>query len=200
MYGFCMNATEICGCGILRITIIVNSFTCCLFETTTTDIRIYLRTKYSQLRLCLPNRLWSILHIILHQSMALVRARKPLLHQGCEHIYSCVVWDFKVILQFSLSNGSVFALWFPKSTDVHVSWGFPGGASGKEPICQCRRYKRYGLDPWARKISWKGEHGNPLQYPCLRNPMDVGARWALVHRIPKSWTQCKWLSTAHESL
>ena len=24
--------------------------------------------------------------------------------------------------------------------------GFPGGASGKEPICQCRRCKRQGLD------------------------------------------------------
>ena len=161
MYYFCTNATEICGCGIPWITISVNSFACCLFETTTTnDILIHLRTKYSQLRLCLPNRLWSILHIILHQSMALVRARKPLLHQGCEHIYSCVVWDFKVILQFSLRNGSVHAPWIPNSADVHVSWGFPGGASGKEPICQCRRYKRYGFDTWSRKI-WRGEHGNP---------------------------------------
>ena len=34
----------------------------------------------------------------------------------------------------------------------------------------------------------EGEHGNPLQYPCLENPMDRGAWWALIHRIPKSWT------------
>ena len=27
-------------------------------------------------------------------------------------------------------------------------------ASGKESTCQCRRYKRYGLGPWFRKISW----------------------------------------------
>ena len=26
--------------------------------------------------------------------------------------------------------------------------GFPGGASGKEPICQCRRLKRRGFSPW----------------------------------------------------
>ena len=32
--------------------------------------------------------------------------------------------------------------------------GFPGGASGKEPICQCRRYKRRGLNPWVEKIPW----------------------------------------------
>ena len=32
--------------------------------------------------------------------------------------------------------------------------GFPGGISGKEFACQCRRWKRCGLDPWVRKISW----------------------------------------------
>ena len=32
--------------------------------------------------------------------------------------------------------------------------GFPGGTSGKEPIWQCRRYKRRGYDPWVRKIPW----------------------------------------------
>ena len=30
---------------------------------------------------------------------------------------------------------------------------FPGGASGKEPACQCRRRKRLGFDPWVGKIS-----------------------------------------------
>ena len=33
--------------------------------------------------------------------------------------------------------------------------GFPGGACGKEPACQCRRHKRFGFDPWVRKIPWK---------------------------------------------
>ena len=27
-----------------------------------------------------------------------------------------------------------------------------------------------------------GRHGNPLQYPCLENPMDRGAWQARVHR------------------
>ena len=30
-----------------------------------------------------------------------------------------------------------------------------GGASGKEPSCQCRRQKRLGLDPWLGKIPWR---------------------------------------------
>ena len=29
---------------------------------------------------------------------------------------------------------------------------FPGGNSGKEPACQCRRCKRCVFDPWVRKI------------------------------------------------
>ena len=32
---------------------------------------------------------------------------------------------------------------------------FPGGASGKDPTCQCRRRKRRGFDPWVGKILWK---------------------------------------------
>ena len=31
----------------------------------------------------------------------------------------------------------------------------PGGASGKEPACQCRRHKRCRFDPWVGKIPWK---------------------------------------------
>ena len=31
----------------------------------------------------------------------------------------------------------------------------PGSASGKEPSCQCRRPKSYGLDPWVRKFPWR---------------------------------------------
>ena len=34
--------------------------------------------------------------------------------------------------------------------DIHVC--FPGGASGKEPACQCRRHKRHRLHPWVGKI------------------------------------------------
>ena len=32
---------------------------------------------------------------------------------------------------------------------------FLGGTSGKEPACQCRRFKRHGFDPWVGKISWR---------------------------------------------
>jgi len=56
------------------------------------------------------------------------------------------------------------------------------------------RCKRCGFDPWVGKIPWR-RHGNPLQYSCLENPMDRGAWWATVHRVTKSRTLVKRLST-----
>ena len=32
---------------------------------------------------------------------------------------------------------------------------FPGGSSGKEPACQCRRRKKCRFDPWVKKIPWR---------------------------------------------
>ena len=29
-------------------------------------------------------------------------------------------------------------------------------------------------------------NGNPLQYSCLKNPMDKGAWWATIHGVEKS--------------
>ena len=60
--------------------------------------------------------------------------------------------------------------------------GFPGGASGKEPTCQCWRCR---FNPWVGRSPGEG-HGNPLQYSCLENPMDRGAQWAIVHRVTES--------------
>ena len=46
-------------------------------------------------------------------------------------------------------------------------------------------------DTWylGREDSPWEENGNPLQYSCLRNPMDRGAWQAAVHGVAKSWTQ-----------
>ena len=32
---------------------------------------------------------------------------------------------------------------------------FPGGASGQESTCQCRRCQRREFNPWVRKIPWR---------------------------------------------
>ena len=62
--------------------------------------------------------------------------------------------------------------------------GFPGGASGKESASNAGDL---GSIPGSGGSPGEG-HGNPLQYSCLENPMDIGAWWATVHRITKSQT------------
>ena len=60
--------------------------------------------------------------------------------------------------------------------------GFPGGTSGKEPACQCRARKRCGSTAELGRSPGGGQ-GNPLQYSCLENLMDIGAWWATVHGV-----------------
>ena len=50
--------------------------------------------------------------------------------------------------------------------------------------------REIGLMPGLGRSS-RGEHGNPLQYPCLENPMNRGAWEATVHGVTKSWTRLK---------
>ena len=75
--------------------------------------------------------------------------------------------------------------------------GFPGGASGKEPACQCRRLKTHGFDPWVGKIPWRRKW-QPTAVFLLENPMDRGAWQPTVHRIAKSRTWLQRLSAARD--
>ena len=63
--------------------------------------------------------------------------------------------------------------------DIRPPWWF----SGKESACQGGRY---GFIPVLGRSPGEG-NGNPLQYSCLRNLVDRGARWATVHGAAKSW-------------
>ena len=53
-----------------------------------------------------------------------------------------------------------------------MNLGFPGGASGKEPACQCRLDIRDLCSIPGLGRSPGGGHGDTLQYSCLENPMD----------------------------
>ena len=52
-----------------------------------------------------------------------------------------------------------------------------------------------GLIPGSGRFP-EGGHGNPLQDSCLENPMDMRAWQATVHRVTKSQTQLKQLSSS----
>ena len=65
--------------------------------------------------------------------------------------------------------------------------GFPGGSNSKDSGDQ-------GSIPGSGKPPGEG-NGYPLQYSCLENSIDRRAWWATIHRITKSLTRLKWLST-----
>ena len=58
-------------------------------------------------------------------------------------------------------------------------WCFPGV---KNTPANTGDIRDMGLIPGLER-SPGGEHGNPLQYSCLENPMDRGAWWAIVHGV-----------------
>ena len=51
--------------------------------------------------------------------------------------------------------------------------GLSCGASGKESICQYRKHKRHGFDPWVWKIPWR-KKWQPLLCSRLENPTTRG--------------------------
>ena len=57
----------------------------------------------------------------------------------------------------------------------------------KNPPANARGVSDVDLIPGSGRSPGVG-HGNPLQYPCLENPMDKGAWKATVHRVTKSQT------------
>ena len=71
-------------------------------------------------------------------------------------------------------------------------WGFAGCPTGKDPTCQCRTHKRCSSIPGSGRCHREG-HGNPLQYFCLKNPIDRGA-W--LYSIG-SWLRHHWRDLVH---
>ena len=53
--------------------------------------------------------------------------------------------------------------------------GFPGGTSGKEPACQCRRHKRYGIQSLDGKDPLKESTVTHSSILFMENPMNRGA-------------------------
>ena len=65
---------------------------------------------------------------------------------------------------------------------------FPGGASGKEPGCQCKRCTRCRFDPWVGKIPWKRAwQPTPVFLPGkshAQRSLEDYSPW-----VAKSWTE-----------
>ena len=61
---------------------------------------------------------------------------------------------------------------------------FLDGSVGKESTCNAGDAGHVGSIPGLRR-SRGGENGNPLQYSCLKSPMDRGVWQATVHGAAK---------------
>ena len=57
------------------------------------------------------------------------------------------------------------------------------------------------IHSWVGRSPGEG-NGNPLQYSCLKNPMDRGAWWATVHGVTKSqaWLSDRGDTYAHKDI
>ena len=72
-------------------------------------------------------------------------------------------------------------LWFIILVNINT-WTSFRGSDGKESACNAGDL---GSIPGLGRSPGEG-NGNPLQYPCLGNPMDTGAWQATVHGVTKS--------------
>ena len=84
---------------------------------------------------------------------------------------------------YGVTQGRTRLKWLSSSIN-----GFPGGASDKEPACQCRSCSRRGSTPGLGRPPGEGR-GNPPRCSCLENSTHRGARWATVHGVAKGPTQ-----------
>ena len=68
----------------------------------------------------------------------------------CKFLY--IEWMSDKVLVYNTGN---YMLSCDNGKEYRKEGGFPDGTSGKETVCQCRRWKRHGFDPCVRKIPWR---------------------------------------------
>ena len=66
----------------------------------------------------------------------------------------------------------------------HTYLGFPGGSVVKTLLANAGNAGDTSWSPGSGKPLAEG-NGNPLQYSCLQNLTDRGARWATVHGLQR---------------
>ena len=79
----------------------------------------------------------------------------------------CIAEQRRIVVRLSHQpNLNVQACLRAQLSSQSDSLGFPGGSSGKELACQCRRCNRCGFDPWVGKIPWRREwQPTPVFFP-----------------------------------
>ena len=91
------------------------------------------------------------------------------------------MWEFTSVNIFFFS----FCWWMWRNIRRK---SLPRLPSHKESACQCRRHKRCGFDPWARKIPWRRKW-MPSTVFLPGKSHDKRAWWATVFGVAKNQTQ-----------
>ena len=68
---------------------------------------------------------------------------------------------------------------------VDIIRSFPGGSVVKNLPANAGDARDLDSIPGLERSLEVG-NGNPLQYSCLKNPMDRGAWWAIIHGIQRA--------------
>ena len=79
------------------------------------------------------------------------------------------------------------------------SWGFLQWLREKESTCNAGGWGDVGSVPGWGRSPGRG-HGNSHWCSCLKNPVDRGAWWAVVHGVSKGRKQLKQCTTAQDRL
>ena len=90
-------------------------------------------------------------------------------------------------LDFSLNKENLYIPYDITLRGIYCIMGFLGALVVKNPPANARDISDVGSIPGLGR-SPGGGHGNPLQYPCLGNPVGRGTWQATVRRAAKSRT------------
>ena len=95
------------------------------------------------------------------------------------------------------------AMWWMKNShhffDVNREWPLSRRTVAKNQPASAGDIRDVGSVPRLGR-SPEGGHDNSLQYSCVKNSVDRGAWWVLVHGVTKNWTQMRQLSTAQKDV
>ena len=99
-------------------------------------------------------------------------------------------WSLKSTGEASREVGSVYLLtWLGlPGCLIFVFQGFPGGASGKEPACQCRRQ-----ETWVQSLGWEDPLGKGMATHSIPWTEERGGLWGC-KRVRHDWSDMAYLA------
>ena len=104
---------------------------------------------------------------------------------GAHSFFLVVCLQIKSLCRSALVLESMYLTHcFPFPSHYGGLIGFPGGSVVKDPPAAAGDADSIPL----LRRSPVGGNGHPLQYSCLKNSMDRGAWWSIVHGIAKTQT------------